>query len=83
MKKWRSSENATFNTLCTVTTYTVDFILHLMKDNYKYNHITLRNECICFADPGYSQTKEHKLYEPVPQDGFFNNLNHPDWGAVG
>ncbi|XP_061164792.1 dual oxidase 2-like [Saccostrea echinata] len=21
-------------------------------------------------------------FEPIPQDGFFNNLNHPDWGAV-
>lgn len=52
-----------------------------MKDNYKYNHITLL--CICFADHGYSQTKEKKLTEGVPQDGFFNNLNHPEWGAVG
>lgn len=60
-----------------VSNYTVDFILHLMKDNY----ITLL--CICFADHGYSQTKEKKLTEPVPQDGFFNNLNHPEWGAVG
>lgn len=65
-----------------VSNYTVDFILHLMKDNYKYNHITLLL-CICFADHGYSQTKEKKLTEPVPQDGFFNNLNHPEWGAVG
>lgn len=64
-----------------VSNYTVDFILHLMKDNYKYNHITFL--CICFADHGHSQTKEEKLFEPVPQDGFFNNLNHPDWGAVG
>lgn len=73
-----------FNALHTVATYTVGFISHLLKDNYKYNHITLRNVCICFADPVYSQAKEEeKLIEPVPQDGFFNNLNHPDWGAVG
>lgn len=38
---------------------------------------------LLFLDPVYSQAKEEKkLIEPVPQDGFFNNLNHPDWGAV-
>ncbi|XP_078313072.1 dual oxidase 2-like isoform X3 [Crassostrea virginica] len=31
---------------------------------------------------GHSQNEEEKLFEPIPQDGFFNNLNHPDWGAV-
>ncbi|XP_048733941.2 dual oxidase 2-like isoform X2 [Ostrea edulis] len=35
---------------------------------------------IILLDSGYPQHEEE--FEPIPQDGFFNNLNHPDWGAV-
>ncbi|KAK7489240.1 hypothetical protein BaRGS_00019492 [Batillaria attramentaria] len=46
------------------------------------------NECGCI--PGYSsiggttcaETEQDEYFERHPEDGWFNNLIHPDWGAI-
>ena len=31
----------------------------------------------------HGASEPHEEFERVPNDGWFNNLLHPDWGAIG